>query len=97
MFTELGLAFSTALSLLASGDAELLAIVRLSLAVSGAAAVLAFLAGAPLGALLAVSRFPGRQGLLVVVNGLLGLPPVVVGLFVYLLISRSGPLGFLGL
>jgi tungstate transport system permease protein len=97
VLNELGVAFSTALGLIASADAELLAIVRLSLAVSGSAAVLAFLAGAPFGALLAVARFPGRQALLVVVNGLLGLPPVVVGLFVYLLISRSGPLGFLGL
>jgi tungstate transport system permease protein len=97
VFSELGVAFSTALGLIASADAELLAIVRLSLGVSGSAAALAFIAGAPLGALLAVARFPGRQGLLVVVNGLLGLPPVVVGLFVYLLISRSGPLGFLGL
>ena len=58
--------------------------------------MIAFLAGAPLGAALAVSRFRGRTGLVVFVNALLGLPPVVVGLFVYLMLSRAGPMGWLG-
>jgi len=65
--------------------------------VSLGAAVIAFGLGAPVGALLAVARFRGRTGLLVLLNALLGLPPVVVGLVVYLLVSRSGPLGGLGL
>jgi len=94
---DFGSAFAQALGLLAAGEPELMAIVRLSLLVSGAAACLAFGIGAPLGALIAVTRFPGRRWVLVTVNGLLGLPPVVVGLVVYLLISRSGPLGALGL
>lgn len=78
------------------GDPELLDIVLLSLRVSLTAATLAFVLGAPLGATLAILRFPGRGALVVVVNALLGLPPVVVGLLVYLLVSRAGPLGFFG-
>ena len=74
-----------------------LPIVELSLAVSLSAAVLASLAGIPLAALLALTRFPGRRVLVVAVNALLGLPPVVVGLAMYLLLSHAGPLGFLGL
>jgi tungstate transport system permease protein len=65
----------------------------LSLTVSLAASILAFAVGAPLGTALAVYRFPGRSVLVVIVNALLGLPPVVVGLVVYLLLSRSGPFG----
>jgi len=65
--------------------------------VSVAAVVLATLLGLPLGAAVAVGRFPGRQGLIVVLNALMGLPPVVVGLVVYLLLSRAGPLGSFGL
>jgi len=69
----------------------------LSLAVSLSAVALATLLGLPLGAAIAVSRFPGRQAVIVVLNALMGLPPVVVGLFIYLLLSRAGPLGELGL
>jgi tungstate transport system permease protein len=81
----------------ARGDAELMGIVTLSLSVSLAAAVTALCLGAPAGAALAISRFRGRGPLILVANALLGLPPVVVGLAVYLLLSRSGPLGALGL
>lgn len=90
-------AFRLALALVWSGDADLVEIVVLSLRVSLAATGLACLLGLPLGALLAVARFPGRAGVLVLANALMGLPPVVVGLLVYLHLSRSGPLGFLGL
>jgi tungstate transport system permease protein len=78
-------------------DPALLAIVRLSLAVSLSALALAALIGLPLGAMLALVRFPGRPPLVVLLNALMGLPPVVVGLAVYLLLSRSGPLGAFGL
>ena len=87
----------SAWELILNGDAALFAIVRLSLAVSLSAVALAALAGMPLGALLALTRFPGRSVLVVVLNALMGLPPVVVGLAVYLLLSRSGPLGGLGI
>ncbi|MDP2169623.1 MAG: ABC transporter permease [Rhodocyclaceae bacterium] len=83
--------------LVASGDARLASIVTLSLQVSLSATLLACLIGMPLGALLAVGRFPGRHTLIVLFNGLMGLPPVVVGLLVYLLLSRAGPLGQFGL
>jgi tungstate transport system permease protein len=72
-------------------------IIALSLAVSLSATALATLLGTPLGAALAIYRFPGRQILVVTFNALLGLPPVVVGLALYLLLSRSGPLGTLSL
>jgi tungstate transport system permease protein len=78
-------------------DAELWRIVLLSLEVSLSAVLLATFLGLPLGALVAVKRFPGRQAVIVVLNSLMGLPPVVVGLLVYLLLSRAGPLGELGL
>ena len=78
-------------------DPRLWQIVGLSLAVSLSAVALATLLGLPLGAALAVGRFPGRQAVIVVLNALMGLPPVVVGLFIYLLLSRAGPLGGLGL
>jgi tungstate transport system permease protein len=94
---ELGRASGLALGLVGSLDRELIGIVGLSLRVSLTATLLSFLIGAPLGAALAIYRVPGRQVWLVLVNALLGLPPVVVGLFVYLLISRAGPLGALGL
>ncbi len=94
---DFGAAFGEAFRLLASLDADLLEIVALSLQVSLAAVALAALVGLPLGALLGVTRFPGRQALIVFVNALMGLPPVVVGLTVYLLLSRAGPLGPLGL
>src|SRR3982074_2170054 len=83
--------------LILTGDAALFAIVRLSLAVSLSAVALAALAGLPLGALLALTRFPGRSVLVVLLNALMGLPPVVVGLAVYLLLSRSEPLGAMGI
>jgi tungstate transport system permease protein len=82
--------------LIVTGDPALLAIVRLSLAVSLSAVALAAVVGMPLGALLALVRFPGRPVLVVLLNALMGLPPVVVGLAVYLLLSRSGPLGSFG-
>lgn len=89
--------FGGALSLIASADPTLLQIVALSLEVSLAAVALATLIGLPLGAAIAVGRFPGRQGVVVLLNAFMGLPPVVVGLVVYLLLSRAGPLGALGL
>ena len=94
---DLGAAFSTALGLVAAGDPALAAVVGLSLRVSLTAVALAALVGLPLGAVLAVARFPGRRGLVVALNALMGLPPVVAGLLIYLLLSRSGPLGGLGL
>lgn len=78
-------------------DAKLAEIVLLSLRVSLIAVLLASLVGLPLGAAIAVGRFPGRQGLIVALNALMGLPPVVVGLLVYLLLSRAGPLGAFGI
>ena len=86
-----------ALSLILGGDAALLAILRLSLLVTVAATVLAALIGLPLGAIVALTRFPGRTAAIVLLNGFMGLPPVVVGLLVFLALSRSGPLGWLGL
>ena len=93
----LGEAARGALGLIVSGDATLWRIVLLSLEVSLSAVVLATLAGLPVGAAIAVGRFPGRRTLVVLLNALMGLPPVVVGLVVYLLLSRAGPLGELGL
>ncbi|MCT8972008.1 ABC transporter permease [Microbaculum marinisediminis] len=90
-------AFTLAFQLIASGNADLVEIVLLSLRVSVTAVLIAGLIGLPLGALLAVARFPGRGGLIVVVNALMGLPPVVVGLLVYLMLSNAGPLGVLQL
>ncbi|WP_291852106.1 ABC transporter permease [Bradyrhizobium sp.] len=87
----------SALHLVLSGDAALFAIVRLSLYVSLSAVLLAAMIGIPFGAFLALTRFPGRQGVIVGLNALMGLPPVVVGLAVYLALSRSGPLGSFGL
>ena len=86
-----------ALELILSGDPKLFAIVGLSLFVTVWATVLASLVGMPLGALIALTRFPGRGALIVILNGCMGLPPVVVGLVVFLLLSRSGPLGSLGI
>jgi tungstate transport system permease protein len=88
---------SSALDLVLSADPALMAIVRLSLMVSLIATACAAFVGIPFGALLALTRFPGRQAVVVVLNALMGLPPVVVGLAIYLLLSRSGPLGALGL
>ena len=88
---------SSALALVLGGDPALYAIVLLSLVVSLSATALAALAGLPLGALIALVRFPARPFVIVVMNAFMGLPPVVVGLAVYLMLSRSGPLGFLGI
>ena len=87
----------SAIGLVLSGDPALYAVVRLSLLVSLTATLFATLLGAPLGALIALSRFPGRQALVVTLNALMGLPPVVAGLAIYMLLSRSGPLGSFGL
>ena len=87
----------SAFHLLLAGDPVLFHIVRLSLLVSGSATVLAALIGVPFGALIALTRFHGREAVVVLLNALMGLPPVVVGLMVYLALSRSGPLGSWGL
>jgi tungstate transport system permease protein len=87
---------STAFDLIVSGDASLVAIVGRSLAVSAFAVVIGGAAGLLIGAWLGVARFAGRPAVLVVLNSLLAVPSVVVGLVVYLMLSRSGPLGFLG-
>jgi len=92
-----GDAFAAAFGLILRLDADLLEIVGLSLRVTLSATLCACLIGFPLGALLAVGRFPLRGALSVLVNAMMGLPPVVVGLTVYLMLSRAGPLGALGL
>jgi tungstate transport system permease protein len=90
-------AFTNAFRLLFALDPGLVEIIRLSLAVSLVAVCLAAVVGLPLGAAVAIYRFPGRRAVVVLLNALMGLPPVVVGLIVYLMLSRAGPLGFLGL
>jgi tungstate transport system permease protein len=94
---DIGSAFAEAARLIAAADSTLVGIVLLSLQVSLSAVAVATAIGLPLGAALAIRRFPGRQLLLVTLNALMGFPPVVVGLIVYLLLSRAGPLGELGL
>ena len=94
---EFGQAFAAAFRLIASLDADLVEIVGLSLRVSLGAVALAALVGLPLGAAVALYRFPGCMIAAALLNAFMGLPPVVVGLIVYLLLSRSGPLGVLGL
>lgn len=88
---------ASALSLILDGDPTLLAIVRLSLVVTLSAVALAATIGLPLGALVALTRFPGRAAVIVGLNAMMGLPPVVVGLVVFLALSRSGPFGGFGL
>jgi len=83
--------------LIAKADTALVSIIALSLKVSLSAVFFATLLALPLGAAIAVGRFPGRKAIVVLLNALMGLPPVVVGLVVYLLLSRAGPLGDLGL
>ena len=90
-------AVTLALAMIVGGDAELYGIIGLSLQVSLSAAVIAGIIGSPAGAALAIYRFRGRSAIVLVINAMLGLPPVVVGLAAYLLLSRSGPLGPLGL
>ncbi len=94
---ELPSVLGLAWQLIVSADGDLVEIVGLSLQVTLAAVAIAGVIGLPIGALLAVTRFPGRTSLIVLANALMGLPPVVVGLGVYLMLSRSGPMGFLGL
>jgi tungstate transport system permease protein len=94
---ELSASLSLAGQLISAGDPRLFAIVLLSLQVSLGATLVSCVLGMPLGALLSVGRFAGRRPLVVLFNGLMGLPPVVVGLLVYLLLSRAGPLGQFGL
>ena len=94
---ELSAAFALALDMIWSLDSDLAEIVVLSLGVSLSAVAVSTAIGLPLGAAVAVLRFPGRGALEVALNALMGLPPVVVGLLVYLMLSRSGPLGVLGL
>lgn len=89
--------FLLAINLVFSFDAELYAVIGLSLWVSLSAVAIASLIGIPLGAAISTIQFPGRGFLSTVINAFMGLPPVVVGLFVYLMLSRSGPLGVLGL
>jgi len=86
-----------AIEMILAGDPRLFSIVGLSLYVTLSATVLACVAGMPLGALIGLTRFPGRAAVIVFLNGCMGLPPVVVGLVVYLLLSRSGPLGSFGI
>ena len=90
-------AFAEAFGMIARFDADLVGIVGLSLQVSLSAVFFAALIGLPLGAAVALFRFPGRRGLAVLLSAFMGLPPVVMGLIVYLLLSRAGPLGVLGL
>ncbi|HUF80274.1 MAG TPA: ABC transporter permease [Burkholderiales bacterium] len=94
---EIVVALGEAGRLIAGFDAKLAEIVLLSLRISLAAVCFASLIGLPLGAAIAVGRFPGRQALIIMLNALMGLPPVVVGLLVYLFLSRAGPLGDLGI
>lgn len=89
--------FATALSLILGGDPALVQVIGLSLRVSLTAVLIACVVGLPLGAALALARFPGRGAMIVAFNALMGLPPVVAGLIVYLMLSRSGPLGSLAL
>jgi len=90
--TDLGTSLVVALDLISSLDPDLVEIVLLSLRVSLVAVVVASVIGLPLGAAIAIGSFPGRTGVVVVLNAMMGLPPVVIGLAVYLVISRTGPL-----
>ena len=95
--TDIGAALGAAFSMIVHLDRDLAEIVGLSLGVSLSAVFLATVIGMPLGAALALFRFPGRAAVVVLLNALMGLPPVVVGLIVYLLLSRAGPFGVMGL
>jgi len=89
--------FLKAFSLIYNLDQELLGIILLSLKVSGTALIISSIIGVPAGSVIGLKKFPGRGFIITLLNTFMGLPPVVVGLFVYLLLSRSGPLGFMGL
>ncbi len=95
--TDFSDAFQAALGLIVTLDSDLAEIVALSLGVSLTAVTIATVIGMPVGAMVALFRFPGRHGLSVFLNALMGLPPVVVGLIVYLMLSRMGPFGVFGL
>lgn len=95
--SEIHQAFQLAFSLILSADADLLEIISLSLRVSLASVIIACIIGLFLGAVLAINHFRGRDIAIVVLNAFMGLPPVVVGLMVYLVLSNSGPMGFLQL
>jgi len=95
--TEISQAFAAAGAMIFSFDPKLIEIVLLSVRVSLVAVFIACVIGLPLGAAIAVNQFAGRRTLIVVLNALMGLPPVVAGLVVYLLLSRAGPLGQLGI
>ena len=90
-------AFNDALTLFVSADSDLIEILLLSVQVSFSALAIAGILAMPLGTILAISHFRGRKLLITFLNAMMGLPPVVVGLFVYLMLSRSGPLGILEL
>ena len=94
---DFGEAFRLAFGLVVTADPDLLEIIGLSLRVSLTAVAIAAVVGLPLGAAIAMGRFPGRTGAVILVNALMGLPPVVVGLLVYLVLSNAGPLGWLQL
>ncbi len=89
--------FKIAFSLLFSADPELMAIIRLSMTISLSAVAWSLLIGLPIGAILASIKFPGRQAIIILSNTLLSMPPVVVGLIIYILVSQSGPLGWTGI
>jgi tungstate transport system permease protein len=95
--SDLSASFALALRLITGGDPNLWSIVALSLEVSLASTLLSCVIGLPLGGWIAVNDFPGRRAVIVLLNALLGLPAVVVGLIVYLMLSRAGPLGSLGI
>jgi tungstate transport system permease protein len=94
---DFGNAFALAFSLIGSADPDLVEIVLLSLRVSLTAVILACVIGLPIGAAVAIYRFPGRTAVIILLNALMGLPPVVVGLIIYLMLSNAGPLGVLQL
>ena len=89
--------FKIAFSLLFSADPELMDIIRLSMTISLSAVASSLLVGLPIGAILASMKFPGRQAIIILSNTLLSMPPVVVGLIIYILVSQSGPLGWTGI
>ena len=89
--------FKIAFSLLFSADPELMAIIRLSMTISLSAVACSLFVGLPIGAILASIKFPGRQAIIILSNTLLSMPPVVVGLVIYILVSQSGPLGWTGI
>ena len=91
--TDLATSLFVALDLIISLEPDLVEIVLLSVRVSLVAVVIASVIGLPLGAAIAIGNFPGRSGVVVVLNAMMGLPPVVIGLAVYLVLSRAGPLG----